>query len=615
MSNFATKFAVIVAFLLLTPQGHTAPALRAPLDIVPPPMRDSLGSSGISGSTERVAPRSTTRSIAAIPGSRSALVQVGRLGGLEDAAIGVSSRYSSDAWVGTRAAYVIPLLQRLPDTIRLPALREMEITLLRSRAMAPPDKPRAISWFAARLQRLFALGDVESIVELVSLAGIEQRDADVARVLAEAYFALNDPDSACSLMRPSSKINGYARQEQFFIRGQIYCDLQMGNLARAMLNLDLNRDELGNDVLFSELALLLASGSEDIVLSRAYENMQLTFLHYLLLRLADQHIATNITNALVVMDARQGQDNQLPILIQLDSAARAIRAGLMHPRAFIDASLRADLSQYETAILAVDSIEASRDQLSSQGQNVPPLIHLAFALRALDSITPPAQRALYIADALVVAQAQGVWDLAVICLGDAIRSIPLDVTRHNYAAVFVPPLLYLGDFERMAQWVELGRDFSDPSLVRFWNGLTLALPYLVEEFELSVQVSFPPDSLPIFLAFARGLTGTELTMTENLTVLSRFVEPTRLGDFILSIQRIYGEAAPQDILLDDFAGLVAWMRKLGLYAEARKFSASVLAGQMAAPLLFWWADTIDEAVTPAKVSDVSEGDAWVQDAG
>ena len=74
-------------------------AMRAPLNIVPPVMQQAIGQPKAERRNDKLAPRvaarqskRAVRAVAAAPGSDSSIVQVGQLGALQDAPIGLGNR-------------------------------------------------------------------------------------------------------------------------------------------------------------------------------------------------------------------------------------------------------------------------------------------------------------------------------------------------------------------------------------------------------------------------------------------------------------------------------------------------------------------------------------------
>jgi hypothetical protein len=117
---FRPAFMVVCAGILMgAPMGLSVAAqnaMRAPLNIVPPAMQEAIGQpvgqrTGRNAKSDKLAPRvaarqskRAVRAVAAAPGSETGIVQVGQLGALQDAPIGLESGYGSNLWRGARLA-------------------------------------------------------------------------------------------------------------------------------------------------------------------------------------------------------------------------------------------------------------------------------------------------------------------------------------------------------------------------------------------------------------------------------------------------------------------------------------------------------------------------------
>ena len=101
-------------------------------------MQEAIGQPQAKRASDKLAPRvaarqskRAVRAVAAAPGSESSIVQVGQLGALQDAPIGLETGYGSELWRGARWLYRRsngPFAERCA----LAALREAELKLYRS---------------------------------------------------------------------------------------------------------------------------------------------------------------------------------------------------------------------------------------------------------------------------------------------------------------------------------------------------------------------------------------------------------------------------------------------------------------------------------------------------
>jgi len=271
---FRPAFMVVCAGILMgAPMGLSVAAqnaMRAPLNIVPPAMQEAIGQpvgqrTGRNAKSDKLAPRvaarqskRAVRAVAAAPGSETGIVQVGQLGALQDAPIGLESGYGSNLWRGARLAFIAGQMARLPRDSSLAALRDAELTLHRSTTAAPVGTVDGGSWYAARLNRFLALGDTGSVLQLEALTGAVSGDPYAARAIVLAHLGRGDGAAACAVSAPKRGTRGYADTLPFFMQLMVYCQLRAGEFEKAGLTLQLNEKSLGADRFYRELALFYA---------------------------------------------------------------------------------------------------------------------------------------------------------------------------------------------------------------------------------------------------------------------------------------------------------------------------------------------------------------------
>lgn len=440
---------VALAQPALAQQGEGA--LRAPLSIIPFVMQDAIGAkSPASQSGEKLAPRiaarqskRAVRAVAAAPGSEGGLVQVGSLGTLQDAPVGLERGYGPDLWRGARLAFIADQMARLPTPLALDGLRDIELTLHRGATAAPIGTVDGTSWHAARLNRFLALGDTASVLALEQLTGAARADAYAAQALAKAHLGRGEPAAACAVPRPNKRLVGHADTLPFFMRLLVYCQLRNGEFEKASLALELNEKTLGADRLFRDIAYLMAAqvtpvfgtpqqveaakqtGSEPpLVLPN-----ELKPLHIALLQLAGQPLPVRLTNVPAYMAASIAADyGQVP-LVQLQAAlahALSVPRQQMPHNIFSQTSQLVDLSAwpdpYATVTLLPESGEAGQTEGQADEAPLPPAVFLAYSLRRVDMAEAAAQPRT-LADVLRQADSAGLWSQATRLLHDRLIAV------------------------------------------------------------------------------------------------------------------------------------------------------------------------------------------------
>src|SRR5579859_3199722 len=154
-------------------------------------------------------------------------------------------------WQGTEKAFVMAALPQLQPTLS-PTLQNLARRLLLSNAVAPfgEDLPKSRSLAALRLDRILALGYVDSAAELVDQLPWKGDAEPLDRLRVEIGFLKNDNDSACNQVQ--SAIGRY--QDVWWDRAEIACQALAGDAAKASLGLSLLRErQVPRDQLFDSL--------------------------------------------------------------------------------------------------------------------------------------------------------------------------------------------------------------------------------------------------------------------------------------------------------------------------------------------------------------------------
>lgn len=415
--------------LLGWPVARAETALRAPLSIIPPPMQAALDQRNVTiAGGGKLAPRvaarqmkRAVRAVAATPGTQGDVVQVGQLGALEDAPVGLEIGLGDAVWNGARLAFVTDQMARLPQHLALSGLYHLERRLHRGASAAPVGTADDTSWFGARLMRLLALGDTQSVLDLEAETGAARSDGYVARALVLAHLGRGDRAAACAQPRPQRGTIGRRDTLEFFMQMLVYCQLLSGEFEKASLTLELNEKTLGKDTLYREIAYLMAAqaplvfgSADDAAAAKAEGNEpplvlpdELTPMQIALLQLAGQALPeglVNVPNYFVMSLA--GDYAQSPFM-QLRAALKAVRFGASS-ELFSQAAQLADLSAYDGPL--------------PLSQDVPHAVFLAQALRVMDA-TAPVEQARLMAQFLRRAAARGAWRDMVAVFDDRLAAL------------------------------------------------------------------------------------------------------------------------------------------------------------------------------------------------
>jgi len=134
----------------------------------------------------------------------------------------------ANAWAGTSLATAKRLVSALPNTPRSRALRDLQFKVLVSQLTPPPpDGSPPPSLFTLKVEKLAAMGEAESLNEMVRNAG-GYADPAVASIVANALMLAGERQSACAVVRQSQLT------EPFAGRANAACRVLQGDTAVAL---------------------------------------------------------------------------------------------------------------------------------------------------------------------------------------------------------------------------------------------------------------------------------------------------------------------------------------------------------------------------------------------
>lgn len=131
----------------------------------------------------------------------------------------------ADAWNGTSLATAKRLVSALPAAPRSRALRDLQFTVMVSELTPPPpDGSPLPSLFARKVEKLAAMGEGESLNEMVRSAGA-YGDPSIATTVVNAMMMAGERQGACAIVR------NWQLTEPFGRRAEAACKLADGEKA------------------------------------------------------------------------------------------------------------------------------------------------------------------------------------------------------------------------------------------------------------------------------------------------------------------------------------------------------------------------------------------------
>ena len=157
----------------------------------------------------------------------------------------------ADAWAGTSLGTAKRLVSALPAAPRSRALRDLQFKVLVSELNPPPaDGSPPPSLFSRRVDRLAAMGEAESLNEMVRSAG-GYADPAIAGAVVDSLMMAGEKDAACAIVRSHRLAEPFAR------RADVVCKLIAGDNPGALVAAAALR---GGDPALAKLVEVAAEG-------------------------------------------------------------------------------------------------------------------------------------------------------------------------------------------------------------------------------------------------------------------------------------------------------------------------------------------------------------------
>ena len=327
----------------------------------------------------------------------------------------------ADSWNGTTLATAKRLVSALPAAPRSRSLRDLQFRVLVSELTPPaPDGSPPPSLFARKVEKLAAMGEGESLNEMVRNAG-GYADPAIAATVVNALMMAGEREGACSIQRNNQLAQPFAR------RADIACKLAAGDNAGALAEAAPLR---GSDKAFATLVEVAAGG-----LPPSAPPVQLDGPAMIMLNLA--HVpppAAALRSTQPPLIRALVASRSLPIATRLEIAERG------EALAIVEATRLGDLY-----------LEAIRD-----GAQLPPAMARRARLVAAARNAANPQEVME-SVAAVYNEARGSALFATVARASAIGllNLPADAKYANVAQEAMRGFLLLGDKQKTEAWTRL----------------------------------------------------------------------------------------------------------------------------------------------------------------
>ena len=539
------------------------------------------------------------RSLDARPGTAEGGILIGTLSGVDDAGLGLLSMatggFDRDVWTGSDRRALELLIPSLPVGAPSATMAILTRRLLLTAAPFPPGVTSGASMLNLRLERLFAAGHVDDMLQLAELSLATSKNSETAHYAAWGYLVRRQPREACEI---ASELTQGSDQPNW-LKLRTLCFALSGEQAAADLTLGLWREQDGDDPVFAALATRLTTQAEiDIPPGVGLDpvHMALYAETGIAPSEADLMAADPVILAALAHDERFAEDLRLFAAqwAEHKGAVTATELGVMFDRVqFSDADVSNALSVAATLAPARAS---------------------ALLYRAVKSLTVPSASAEVLRAAFSLAHEQGLYVTAARLYWPVVQGLQPAEPYAEIASDIGRLALLAGEFERARAWYDLARQSvrAEPKAAR---GLRLLLAIPNNGYELPWRptesakwLADAPSGGALFARRVNEILALEvLGYPVNNEITTRFleapphhtgnvpssvilarldtaIERRQVGEIVLLSLIALGPAGPGHATVPTLSVVHRGLKRIGLDQEARQiFVEALLDWQLATP--------------------------------
>jgi len=513
-------------------------------------------------------------------------VQVGTLGDATPDYAGTLEEggggFPMDMWKGTDRALVEQLLPKLPPALGSPAMRDLERRLLLTNAESPEGKSTGVSLFAARADRLAAMGFSRDAASLLAMMPARLVDKTAARLRLDSLLLAGDLDGACKAVDDTRQA---ASADPYWQQAQVFCQIRAGKADQAALGLDLLGEQGGKDSAFFKLASAL--GGEKVKLDSLPDPTPLDLAMLRAAKLPLPHDAAQSHNPGVL--AVLAQDRSLDAAARLAAAEEAAATGGL------------TIDQLQEAYTSVSFPPGGLDDPIAAAANDPGPMGRALLYQATGTKADLQARARLLQAALAGAQHRGGYLLAEQVNMTYLLPIAPSAELAWFAGDAGRALYVAGHYEQANAWLELiqggARDAAAASGLAVYAQIAGVGPAASRDPAWRFPVVAGKEGAERLMAVFEGLgqpvgAGAMLGQAQAsagavpaadpalLFSLSDAAAAHRIGETVLLSLYALGPEGPGGCNPLALARVVAGLRQIGFDSEARAIAieAAVAAG-------------------------------------
>lgn len=379
----------------------------------------------------------------AVPLPKKSGIEIDGLSAIDSESIGALSAANGglgmDMWQGARRAEALSLIAGLPSQPAFRSLRDVQLRLLLSRALAPVAVAEDVpSLLARRAQLLLTMGHVEEARMLLSAAPIQGRPKGLDRVDATLMILKYDNARACGLARNNQANAG----EDFWQRLLVYCDALDGKADQVGFGLSLLRETGGDDAAMTLLTdALLTNKTVELETIAAPKP-----IHFALSRAAKAPLPVDMaaSDDPLVLYAAATSEN-LILGARIEAAERAVALGVLDA-----AELRRLYLQVPFEETDIANALTRADEIGGSGAR-------ALLYQAATKINIPVARGEIITSAIVIGREDDRYRATIDVFRPLMDRLPPSPEMVWFALTGVRAYLTMGDAPGVERWLALLR--------------------------------------------------------------------------------------------------------------------------------------------------------------
>ncbi|MBI2236182.1 MAG: antifreeze protein [Magnetospirillum sp.] len=355
--------------------------------------------------------------------------------------------FGVEMWDGTAAVTVRRFLPHLPAAVPSRALRNLSRRLLLTAAALPPDdrqdqSPGQPSLLQLRAEALMAMGDLEGLTALLTVAPTAVMTPALSRLKLDSLLLAGETQAACAALA-AAQAGG---SDPALAKAQVFCHMAAGRTLEGNLALDLMRDRKDADHAFIAAAEVMGG----LPPGRTDKLVASTPLHFAAFRAAK-----------LPLPATAAETTQPAVLRAVAAAPNAPPEARLTAAEKAEAIGALDTETLRQAYAAVTFTPAELQAPLAQAATDKGTKARALLYRAAQQETQPAAKAEIVGRALKLATERGGFAATARLYAPLLADWAIETAPAGFTPVAARALYAAGQPEAALRWLAAARANSE----------------------------------------------------------------------------------------------------------------------------------------------------------